>query len=462
MDSSENDLLNNQTVISFYSGNPTIQLTSGEIHLFQPSSQITDLKRSKILAVLGVPSYISISEFYMFAGAYRFSMKHIRVVRSTVQSISKYFLIIKFDEQKDADSFHEEYNQKRFSSMTDENCYVAYVNKVVFLNPKNTVLFPPSGQTETPTCTICLEKLSPKVSGGLLTILCNHSFHSMCLAQWRDENRCPICRYTQTPFGEKSVCLICNLEDNLWLCLVCGFIGCSRYMNKHAQEHFDATKHTYALELESQKVWDYTKEAYLHRLVSSNCGKVVEVVQTNTEQVSNTVKQTDFLMDTEEASALEWQMLLSAQIETQKKFYEERIADLENESLHKICDLEKEVKNLIKEKDETTNKIDVIANERKLLESKTSALQKRLKGVVQETQFLKTMNLALAKNKETMINKVKETEELSNVVGPKDLKIQELERQVQELMKTLEQEATEEGQIYNNISIPEEKEEQKK
>lgn len=54
-------------------------------------------------------------------------------------------------------------------------------------------------------------------------------------------------------------------------------------------------------------------------------------------------------------------------------------------------------------------------------------MQKRVKGVVQETQFLKTMNLALAKNKESWLKKLKETDELSHIAGPKDLKIQELE-----------------------------------
>lgn len=40
-------------------------------------------------------------------------------------------------------------------------------------------------------------------------------------------------------------------------------------------------------------------------------------------------------------------MLLSAQIETQKKFYEERIADMEQKSILKICVLEKELEDLI-------------------------------------------------------------------------------------------------------------------
>lgn len=37
------------------------------------------------------------------------------------------------------------------------------------------------------------------------------------------------------------------------------------------------------------------------------------------------------------------------------------------------------------------------------------------------------MNLALAKNKESWLKKMKETEELAHIAGPKDLKIQELE-----------------------------------
>ena len=30
----------------------------------------------------------------------------------------------------------------------------------------------------------------------VLTILCNHTFHSSCLAQWEDAT-CPVCRYVQ-------------------------------------------------------------------------------------------------------------------------------------------------------------------------------------------------------------------------------------------------------------------------
>lgn len=43
---------NNQSVISFFCGNPIVELTRGEIHLLQPAAQTTNLKKSKIVATL--------------------------------------------------------------------------------------------------------------------------------------------------------------------------------------------------------------------------------------------------------------------------------------------------------------------------------------------------------------------------------------------------------------------------
>jgi len=54
---------------------------------------------------------------------------------------------------------------------------------VEFIKPKEgTCLFPSEGQTELPTCPVCLERLD-ETSSGILTILCNHSFHCQCLSQ---------------------------------------------------------------------------------------------------------------------------------------------------------------------------------------------------------------------------------------------------------------------------------------
>ena len=44
---------------------------------------------------------------------------------------------------------------------------------------------PPPGHVEVPRCPVCLERLDPHAS-GILTVLCNHSFHSDCLTKWCD------------------------------------------------------------------------------------------------------------------------------------------------------------------------------------------------------------------------------------------------------------------------------------
>ena len=43
-------------------------------------------------------------------------------------------------------------------------------------------------------------------------------------------------------------------------------------------DHWRASGHCYSLELQSQRVWDYAGDGYVHRLVQSKTGgKLVEV-----------------------------------------------------------------------------------------------------------------------------------------------------------------------------------------
>ncbi|KAL6744909.1 hypothetical protein V8C86DRAFT_2997917, partial [Haematococcus lacustris] len=54
--------------------------------------------------------------------------------------------------------------------------------------------------------------------------------------------------------------------------------GCGRYRQGHASKHWAESSHGYALELETQRVWDYVGDNYVHRLIQSKTdGKLVEV-----------------------------------------------------------------------------------------------------------------------------------------------------------------------------------------
>ncbi|KAI3627113.1 hypothetical protein CBS14141_001114 [Malassezia furfur] len=142
---------------------------------------------------------------------------------------------------------------------------------------------------ELPTCPVCLDRLDATVS-GLITGICQHTFHCNCLQRWTD-SRCPVCRYTQTPALDENHassssetasratnCEQCGSSTDLWVCLICAHVGCGRYKQGHAREHFAETGHLYSLELETQRVWDYAGDGYVHRLIQSKSdGKLVEL-----------------------------------------------------------------------------------------------------------------------------------------------------------------------------------------
>lgn len=142
---------------------------------------------------------------------------------------------------------------------------------------------------EIPTCPVCLDRLDATVS-GLITGICQHTFHCNCLQRWTD-SRCPVCRYTQIPAIEENHasssneaasrathCEQCGSATDLWVCLICAHVGCGRYKQGHAREHFAETGHLYSLELETQRVWDYAGDGYVHRLIQSKSdGKLVEL-----------------------------------------------------------------------------------------------------------------------------------------------------------------------------------------
>lgn len=128
---------------------------------------------------------------------------------------------------------------------------------------------PPPGQTELPACPVCLERLDDHITGGgTLTTVCGHVFHSSCMLAWAGAS-CPVCRHCTAGSATSTRCCECGSAADLWICLLCGHVGCGRYRAGHAARHFHETSHTYALDLEQSRVWDYSADAWVHRLISS-------------------------------------------------------------------------------------------------------------------------------------------------------------------------------------------------
>lgn len=123
---------------------------------------------------------------------------------------------------------------------------------------------------------------------------------------------------------------------NLWICLICGNIGCGRYGQAHAHAHYVSTTHLYALELETQRVWDYAGDGYVHRLIQNKAdGKLVELpsaaatVGTRSEGAGRGPTAADALSAEKiEAIGIEYSYLLTSQLDSQRTFYEEQTAEL--------------------------------------------------------------------------------------------------------------------------------------
>ncbi|CAK7209898.1 hypothetical protein SCUCBS95973_000597 [Sporothrix curviconia] len=181
---------------------------------------------------------------------------------------------------------------------------------------------PTANLIELPTCPVCLERMDD--TAGIMTILCQHVFHCTCLQTWKGSG-CPVCRATNPsqmasimspggssdkagleygpssssaaaggsmapydpsnpyaqPFGAGGVsnlCSVCDCADDLWICLICGNVGCGRYKGGHAKDHWKDTMHSFSLELETQHVWDYAGDMWVHRLIrDKGDGKIVEL-----------------------------------------------------------------------------------------------------------------------------------------------------------------------------------------
>lgn len=176
---------------------------------------------------------------------------------------------------------------------------------------------------------------------GLLTILCQHVFHCACLEKWRGSG-CPVCRYTQNDAftshsralegdSPDNECSVCGSTQNLWICLICGNIGCGRYDSAHAFAHYEATNHTYAMDVVSQHVWDYAGDGYVHRLIQNKAdGKLVDLPASAHADGLKNAGMTGYANDTVPREKLdnmgmEYAYLLTSQLESQRAYFEEQV-----------------------------------------------------------------------------------------------------------------------------------------
>jgi BRCA1-associated protein len=190
---------------------------------------------------------------------------------------------------------------------------------------------------ELPTCPVCLERMDE--STGLLTILCQHVFHCTCLEKWRGSG-CPVCRYTQEDLSLRrgarpevpqglNECAICHSDANLWVCLICGHVGCGRYDAAHAFLHYKQTSHCFSMDLMTQRVWDYDSDGYVHRIMQNKTdGKLLELpaAAANYDHNARPSDEEDSVpREKLETLGMDYTHLLTSQLESQRLYFEEKL-----------------------------------------------------------------------------------------------------------------------------------------
>lgn len=291
---------------------------------------------------------------------------------------------------------------------------------------------PTPALVELPTCPVCLERMDETT--GLLTILCQHVFHCACLEKWRGSG-CPVCRYTQNDAftlnrasdgdAPDNECSVCGSTQNLWICLICGSIGCGRYDSAHAFAHYEATSHTYAMDVVTQHVWDYAGDGYVHRLIQNKAdGKLVDM-PASTQQSFSAPGMTGYANDTVPREKLdnmgmEYAYLLTSQLESQRAYFEEQLeravdkaakaASSADEASRAVASLSQKLDKLHMQHSEATTTIASLEKESTRNANKAASASELARKLTKQYKEEQTMNESLMSRIKHLEKKVEEAE----------------------------------------------------
>ncbi|KAG6009853.1 hypothetical protein E4U21_000955 [Claviceps maximensis] len=468
----------------------------------------------RTLCIPAVPAYMSPSDFLGFVGdGWRDELSHCRMVMTS--KMNRYLALLNFRDSKVAEKWKREFDGKVFNSVEPQLCHVVFVKSITFETPAQShgvdqpITLPPSSSStvssslrpfppptpnliELPTCPVCLERMDE--TNGLMTVPCSHVFHCTCLQNWRGAG-CPVCRFTNTlhpedskdvdanhpysePFGSSisNLCSECDCTDDLWICLICGYVGCGRYKGGHAKDHWKDTAHSFALELETQYVWDYAGDMWVHRLIRvKGDGKVVELPGRSTQN-SHALSEDVVPRAKLDNIGLEYTHLITSQLESQRAYYEGLIS----KAVDKAARASEAAESMAAASSSTMERLSDLEEKFKLLTSETvphleKDLERERKKACKGEAMARTMSKALQEEKRVNEGLMKRIEHLmSESEATKkslaDLKVEnedlkEMNRDLsmfisgQEKLKELENEGKiEEGELEGgSASVPEKK-----
>ena len=394
------------------------------------------INRTKSLFLVNLPENVSLEYFIKYIGKEIEKINNITIITQPKTKFRS--LIINFFEQDMADNFYYNYKVKSIKENKSEFLYFVFLRNIIYDENKIKNIENKKEEeyllSQIPTCPLCLEKIEAS-NCGIETVL-----GIFPCERWTNYKlECKVCSKLPTSIISSLKCEKCKNSKSLWCCLICGNIGCGRYQNGHAVEHFKETEHRYSLELESQRIWDYIYDKWVHRVIlGQNNATPINLEEQDNE--GNILTPQQFYIKMENIIN-EYNKVLSSQLEIQRKYYEKEMDILEE----KYSSKNKEIKNKyneIKEKIEIKKK--KINSNNKFIKDcnkKINQLDKKYKEIQEKIEF----NNICIKDLKYDNSKDKKSEELTDtqkkkmmILEDKIKKKEEIEKYIEEKYKNLE------------------------
>lgn len=456
--SSSGASLGSGETIRFETGNPETRATiSGSLHV-RPCKGA-----SSIVLVESVPGLMTSADFCMFVRPFADAIRHFRPLRLATER-NQYIVVVQLRTNDDASNFAQVFQGKFFlRGLVQETCAIREVSQIEFdceaesaeHDFPNSAMFPsePPSDAQRPACAVCLDRLDER-SAALVTTFCNHTMHAACLAQW-DLNRCPVCRHTHELTPEASTCMNCNNREDLWMCVICAYVGCGVYKYKHAHQHFAETQHPFALNLEditfwsgeklrAGSVWDYVSDRFVNRLLTSDDGKIVEVTydeRPDAAASSSGGAPQETCCGSGSAAAVSEEdvendrglqaAVYASRMDAIVDDYRRRLERMEAEHAAEREKLEAEIRNLKAGLGES-------GKERKVLNRKVADAERAARGLRDKNEFMKNLTETLLRDKNAWNDEV---EKVKSQLSESEASRRGLEEQLRDLMMHLEAQA---------------------
>lgn len=319
-------------------------------------------------------------------------------------------------------------------------------------------------------CPVCLESMMASSDFlSLWTTVCNHTFHLECLLRCED-TPCPVCRFDHSTLSNcRTSCHVCGLTEHVFVCLICGVASCSvsssisstpskvwskpitsnvtsstrcstgesTLTRSHAESHYDQTLHAYALDTNTQHVWDFCGQGFVHRLIQNEQdGKLVEVSEPgNMSKERSVIPSLTDLEEEEvvhrklEGMASQYHNLLKTQLDQQRQYFMQEIQNIKR--------MHEERKS--KEKPSSQALISALKSDLNQLQQRKNRLQRKYNKVMDDIIFLKNMNESIEANREPIQTEILKLQQSHKKTQEEALhRLRCLEEEVRGLMFQLE------------------------